>query len=252
MIIAKAYPVAIRSQRLNGFRAGCNASGFTLLEMSIVLLIMGLLLGSVMQPMGADLAERKHRQTLSQLVEIREALIGYASVHHRLPCPLNPTDANSGSSIQSVASECHLSHGYVPAAVLGISGHHDSGGFLTDGWGRPIQYHISLSDADSDGLADFTTAGEMRDVGMQNLAPEYEVCNGAGCPQLRANRVPAVLLSTGRTQSLSDDENENQDADNRFVSRDVDAVGTDQFDDIVIWLSGNILFTRLLQAQVLP
>lgn len=140
----------------------------------------------------------------------------------------------------------------MPAAALGLSGRYDSNGLLTDSWGLPIQYHVSLSDADSDGLADFTTAEEMRDVGMQNLSPEYEVCNSAACSQLRSNHIPAVLISTGKIQFSSADEAENQNSDSRFVSRDLDAVGNDQFDDIVVWLSGNILLTRLLQAHVLP
>lgn len=223
-------------------------SGFTLLEMSIVLLIMGLLLGSVMQPMGAGIVDRQRKETLSQLIDIREALIGYASVHHRLPCPvLNAPGGSIGSN-----TGCSVAHGYVPAAELGISGRFDVNGLLTDSWGRPIQYHVTLSDADSDGLADFTSVAEMRDVGMQNLSPDYEVCDDFTCSQLRANRVPVVLVSTGRKHTQSDDENENQNSDNRFVSRDLDVAGTDQFDDVVIWLSGNILFTRLLQAQVLP
>ena len=252
MTIVQKRCAAGNSQLFIRLRIGRNSSGFTLLEMSIVLLIMGLLLGSVMQPMGAGVIDRKRRQTLEQLIDIREALIGYASVHHRLPCPVGPAAVLNNANVQTVDSECLMSHGYVPAAVLGISGSYDSSGFLTDSWGIPIQYHVTLSDADDDGLSDFTTVQEMRDVGMQNLRPEYEVCNGAGCEQLRANRVPVVLLSTGRLQGLSDDENENQDSDSRFVSRDLDVVGTDQFDDIVIWLSGNILYTRLLQAQVLP
>ena len=252
MIIVEKNIAATAFQRLNRPCIRDHSGGFTLLEMSIVLLIMGLLLGSVMQPMGAGINDRKRQQTLGQLVEIREALIGYASVHHRLPCPIDSANSIAGSGAQAVESECHVSHGYVPAAVLGISGHHDDSGFLTDGWGMPIQYHVTLSDADDDGFSDFTTVEEMRDVGMQNLSPEFEVCNGAGCAQLRANRVPVVLISTGRVQNSSNDEIENQDSDSRFVSRDLDVVGDDQFDDIVIWLSGNILFTRLLQAHVLP
>lgn len=215
--------------------------------MSVVLLIMGLLLGSVMQPMGSGVIERQRKDTLAQLVGIREALIGFASAHHRLPCPVL-----AGGVAQQVTDICSVAHGYVPATVLGINGKYDSNGLLTDSWGVPIQYHISLSDADNDGLADFTTVAEMRDVGMQSLAPDYEICNSAACTQLRANRVPAVLVSTGLVQSQSGDESENQDADARFVSRDLDVVGNDRFDDIVVWLSGNILFTRLLQAHVLP
>ena len=228
-----------------------NCRGFTLLEMSIVLLIMGVLLGSVLQPIGAGILDRQRKETLKQLIDIREALLGYASVHHRLPCPV--TAANSGAgNTQLPTKKCLRRHGFVPAAILGISGRYNDDGLLTDSWGSPIQYHITLSDADNDGLADFTTAQEMRDVGMQNLSPEYEICNSSACTQLRANRVPVVLVSTGKNQTGSADEAENQNFDNRFVSRDPDAVGADQFDDLVIWLSGNILLTRLLQAHVLP
>ncbi len=225
-----------------------QVQGFTLLEMSIVLLIMGLLLGSVMRPMGSRIIERQRSETTDQLVTIREALIGYASVNHRLPCPI----AAATTSLQSIDSECHQMHGFVPAAVLGVTGQYNEAGLLVDSWGAPIQYHVSLSDADSDGLADFTTAHEMRDVSMQRLMPEFEVCNNTACGQLRANRIPAVLVSTGPAQSSSSDEAENQNSDRRFVSRDVDVVGADQFDDIVLWLSGNVLYTRLLQAHVLP
>ncbi len=223
-------------------------AGFTLLEMSIVLLIMGLLLGSVIRPMGSRILERQRSETLHQLVTIREALIGYAAVSHRLPCPI----ITAAAGAQSISDSCNVAHGYVPAALLGITGHYDTDGLLVDSWGAPIQYHVSLSDADNDGLPDFTSAHEMRDVSMQLLSPEFQVCDTAVCNQLRANRLPAVLVSTGAKQSGSSDEAENQNSNNTFVSRDLDLVGTDQFDDIVLWLSGNILYTRLLQAQVLP
>ena len=72
------------------------------------------------------------------------------------------------------------------------------------------------------------------------------------CNQLRANDLPAVLISTGAKNHGSTDELENLDGDRRFVNRDLDQSGNDQFDDIVLWLSGNILYTRLLQARVLP
>lgn len=221
--------------------------GFTLLEMSIVLLIMGLLLGSVMKPMGSRLVDRQRSDTTNQLGNIREALIGYAAVNHKLPCPLVVGAVSTpGNAV------CNVAHGYVPAAALGITGHFDDNGLLIDSWGSPIQYHVSLTDADSDSLSDFTTAGEMRDVSMQKLVPEFEVCDSASCGLLRANGLPVVLISTGSGGGTSADELENLDSDNRFVSRDLDVVGNDQFDDIVLWLSGNILYTRLLQAQVLP
>ena len=224
-----------------------RTTGFTLLEMSIVLLIMGLLLGSVMRPLGSASIERKRAETLRQLVEIREALIGYASTHRRLPCPIS-----SAADVAAVNASCQLAHGYVPSAILGLSGRYNHAGLLSDSWGRAIEYHVNLSDSDADGRADFTTPDQMREVGIQNLSPGYEVCDSSSCAQLRANRLPAVLVSTAGSRNSSADEIENTDSDDRFVSRDLDLVGPDQFDDIVLWLSGNILYTRLLQAQVLP
>jgi len=221
--------------------------GFTLLEVSIVLLIMGLLMGTVMRPMGADMNKRQRAETQQLLFEIRESLIGYAAVHHRLPCPVS-----SASEILTDDQVCTSAHGYVPAATLGLTGHYDTNGLLTDSWGNPVSYHVSLSDADGDGLPDFTTTQEMRNVGMQALNPEYQVCASSECELFRANNLPVVLVSTGSAAHASSDELENINADLTFVSRDIDQSGDDQFDDIVIWLSENILYTRLLQAHVLP
>ena len=220
-------------------------SGFSLLEMSIVLLIMGLLLGSLLRPFGTTLVEKKRRQTETQLYLIREALVGYASANHRLPCPLTDSSGNVGN--------CAVEHGYVPAATLGIDGRFDSSGFLVDSWGSPVRYSVSNADADDNGQPDFTTAGEMQYVGIQLLQPNFEVCtNAVNCNPLRANQVPVVISSNGPSSTGSLNELENTDGDNRFVSGSPDSAGTDQFDDIVVWLSENILYSRLIKAGVLP
>ena len=219
--------------------------GFSLLEMSVVLLIMGLLLGSLLQPFGATLVEKKRRQTETQLYLIREALVGYASANHRLPCPLTDSGSDAGN--------CGVQHGYVPAAILGIDVRFDADGYLIDSWGNPVRYSVSNSDADSNGSPDFTTASEMQAVGIQLLQPDFVICdNAASCKPLRANQVPVVISSGGPSSTESSDELENMDSDNRFVSRAVDAAGADQFDDIVVWLSENILYSRLIKAGVLP
>ena len=219
--------------------------GFSLLEMSIVLLIMGLLLGSLLRPFGTTLVEKKRRQTETQLYLIRESLVGYASANHRLPCPLTDSSGNVGN--------CAVEHGYVPAATLGIDGRFNDSGILIDSWGSPIRYSVSNSDADNNGRPDFTTAGEMQYVGIQLLQPNFEVCaNAVNCNPLRANQVPVVISSSGPFSTGSANELENTDGDNRFVSGAPDSAGTDQFDDIVVWLSENILYSRLIKAGVLP
>ena len=221
-------------------------SGFSLLEVSMVLLIMGLLLGSVVQPFGAQLLDRQRAQTRSQLYDIRDAVVGYIVANHRMPCPLNST----------ISSEqgCSSHHGFVPADTLGIEGSINEQGALLDSWGQPIFYSVTDTDSDGDGLADFTTVQGMQNAGMQELSPDFEICSAAaGCGRLRANQVPLVLVSSGsRVADLSTDELENTDLDNRFVSRDIDQSGDAQFDDIVVWLSESVLYAQLIQARVLP
>lgn len=221
-------------------------SGFSLLEMSVVLLVMGLLLGSVLKPFGAQMIERQRKATQVQLYDIRDALIGYVAANHRLPCPL--------VAAQNPAGDCSLTSGFIPAAELGLDGALNGNGLLVDSWGAPIRYSVSSADVDGDGQADFTTVDAIRQLGMQQLQADLEVCDSApGCTLLRANQVPVVLVSDGaNAQPRSDDERENSDGDNRFVSRDVDVVGDDQFDDMVVWLSENVLYTHLIQARVLP
>lgn len=222
--------------------------GFTLLEVAMVLLIMALLLASVLRPFGAQLEQRQRDDTMRTLLEVREAIVGFVAANHRLPCP-----AAMGASLEG---DCSVAHGFVPAAALGIDGAINEDGALIDAWNNPVRYSVSVSDVDADGQPDFTTVLEMRDIGMQYLRPEFEVCaDTSACARLRANRIPVVLVSTGangNSVNAGTDERENLDGNERFVSRDIDRVGDDQFDDIVVWLSGNILYSKMIQAGVLP
>jgi len=221
--------------------------GFTLLEVAMVLLILSALMASVMQPLGARFYERQRYQTQQRLYEVRDALIGFAAANHRLPCP-----AQSNSALEG---DCSASSGFVPSATLGVAGPADDNGLLLDSWNQPLRYSVTLADANADGLADFLTSHQIRDVGMADLKPDLQICQQAsGCGGMRANQVTAVVFSTGRNgaTTASTDELENLDADRRFVSRDLDQAGEQQFDDQVIWLSENVLYSKLIQAGVLP
>ena len=56
-----------------------HQAGFTLVEMAIVLMIVGLLLGGLLVPLSAQMEQRNVTETRKQLDEIQQALIGYAS-----------------------------------------------------------------------------------------------------------------------------------------------------------------------------
>lgn len=61
--------------------------GFTLTELAVVLVIVSLLMGGLLIPLGAQQEIEKRRATEQQLNNIRETLIAFGTVNMRLPCP---------------------------------------------------------------------------------------------------------------------------------------------------------------------
>jgi prepilin-type N-terminal cleavage/methylation domain-containing protein len=216
--------------------------GFTLVEMAIVLLIVTLLLGGLLMPLSAQVEQRKISETQKALDEIKEALIGFAIVNGRLPCPDNSGDGQEDACPTTSTSS---SGGNVPWVTLGTA----SG----DVWGRPYQYRVNGAFTATFLL---TTSGSGSGV--------LRVCTDSACGTLQGNNVPAVVYSSGKnggTQppgSLDELENTtlvaNPKFDRTFVSRVITEAGAQagEFDDIVVWLSPNILFNRLVAAGKLP
>ena len=64
-----------------------TAAGFSLVEMAVVLVIVGLLLGSLMMPLSAQMENQRRETTAAGVAEVGEALLGFAAVYRRLPCP---------------------------------------------------------------------------------------------------------------------------------------------------------------------
>lgn len=239
---------------LDSSRRRCH--GFTLLELAIVMTIVGYLIKQFVVPFGARLEQSRRTETRAQIELIIEASIGFAAANHRLPCPASTN--SSGFEL----SECSGADafGYVPVATLGLQGYLDAQGRLLDSWGSPILYSVSWSDHPDHGQfgqTDYTTTGEMSAVGMRYLSSNISVCQVAvqsTCPatQMLANQVPLIVLSTGRDISIQNHQSENQNGDSVFVHQPYSANSEIPFDDIVIWLSENLLFYRLIQAGVLP
>lgn len=233
--------------------------GFTLIEIAVVLLIITILMTGLIPTISSQIEQKQLNETRKQLDEIQQALIGYAIINERLPCPAtagsngaeSPADAASGTP-------CTLPYnGFLPAATLGIT-QVNSQGLAIDAWNNPIRYAVSTSA----GTNVFTTTGGMKATGISALNPDLLVCSTAtgttntscGGITLTPNKVPAVIISTGKNGGqaggTSQDEAANQDggASKTFVSHD----NSPTFDDIVIWISPNVLINRLIAAGKLP
>ena len=233
--------------------------GFSLVELAIVLLILGILGTSAILMFNAQVEAKLFADTQRTLDQAREAVMGFALRFGRLPCPA--TTVSGGVESPTTGGICTIdlnsgtptAPGFVPAVTLGL-GPTDPNGFLLDAWGNPIRYAVTRSNGDA-----FTTTNMMKTAGITNLNPDLTVCItriGATGPTCGAGRddikTPVVMFSTGKSfkavGTLGPDETENLNSaglgNKVFVSHEPGG----QFDDLVIWLSPNILYNRLIAA----
>lgn len=245
--------------------------GFTLVELAIVLVIVALLSGGLMMTVSAQMESVATSETQRRLNDARDALLGYAAANGRLPCPAAP--ATTGVELPAGGGNCtNPWDGFLPAITLGLSPT-NANGYAVDGWGNPIRYAATTDKAT--GLCAsscFTTTNGARIAwngsgAVLKLAPDLLVCNtstgmsGAGATAVCAagvdltNNAVAVVFSRGRNGALppvSSDEQANGNADRLFVSHTPTPAGANEFDDLVVWLSPNILYNRLIAAGRLP
>lgn len=238
-----------------------NDRGFTLLELSVVLLIAGLLLGGLLVPLSTQMEQGQRTQTQAQFDEAREVLYGFVLKNHRLPCPDCSTDtvgncddiaaadaAHIGDGAEDIIAGDNCAHqtGNLPWVTLGVLGN--------DAWGRRLTYYVTNT------FADTTTAGAGCTPDTLNVSfglctdGDVDIVAAAGTTNYVARDVPAIILShaangldTTRVHEL-----ENADADAIFVYRDFSGDATYGFDDMLIWISPHILRAKLLDAGILP
>lgn len=238
-------------------RRARRAQGFSLVEMAVVLVIVGLLLGSVIVPLSAHLDQRHYNETQQQINEIREALYGFAVVNGRLPRPA--TSATDGTENPVDCPSDAACTGFIPWTTLGVK--------KTDAWNKIIRYSATRDYARNGVPFTLTTSGnkkvQTRD-GAGNIS--YLIGSAGGCSPC----APAVVFSHGKNNwgtsedgtAVADGSATNADEDvnaatpttNSFFSRlpSVNPAGGGEFDDIVVWISPYILMNRMVSAGKLP
>lgn len=239
-----------------------HQNGFTLIEMAIVLFIVGLLLGGLLPTISSQIEQQHRNETRKQMDEIKEALIGFAIINGRLPCPADPAiatgQAGAGTERTPPCTNGN-STGVLPWATLGVN--------ETDGWGNRYTYRVSSDFSDTVGS---TTYGGCTPNPAPTLSTFAACSNGnldvrsaaSGGTSVAIN-VPAVIISHGKNStgaytqqgtqlpaSGNTDEQANSDgsANNNYISH----TPTPNFDDLVIWLSPNTLINRMVTAGKLP
>lgn len=247
--------------------------------MAVVLLVVTLLLGGLLVPLSTQVQQRKIGETQQMLDDIKEALIGFAashvdaSNHPYLPCPDVTNDGvEDRYTTGPNTGQCNASRGNLPWVTLGTTS--------ADSWGNRFRYQVTLNFAKSNAGFTLLTDGDI------NVATKYSDKNASWL----VTKSPALVMSFGpngygaihednSAQAVSPaqntDEANNLNPSNSgyltplsgtgYISRTPSAfqsaiacsdikpgVPFCEFDDMVTWLSPNILFNRMIAAGRLP
>lgn len=230
-------------------------SGFSLIEMAIVLLIVSTLLGGLLISVGATREISSRNSTETTLDEITEALYGFAQASGRLPCPA--TAASNGIEAPVGGGNCAQANGFVPSATLGLNGPLNADNLLMDSWLNPYRYSVSTGLGNAYTTTNFNSQAVSQLVGGADL----RVCDVAACTNVLADDLPAMVFSLGANfasfTSADEVENSGEATDSGYrMNNDNNFVSTgyieDSFDDILDWVSPSILISRLIAAGRLP
>lgn len=236
-------------------RAGSGAAGFTLLELAIVLMIVGLLLSSLMPPLSAQIDQRRYNESQQQIADIKEALIGFSVVHGRLPRPA--VSATDGTEKSASCADEEACTGFVPWVTLGVR--------KTDAWNKLIRY--SVTPAYANGAITLNSVATKRVMTRDNTGVGIYVVGAAGACTTEIRCAPAIVYSAGKNHwgfsedgtalpegpATNVDERTNANANTIFITRlQSSGPAGGEFDDIVTWLPTYVLMNRMVAAGRLP
>lgn len=217
-----------------------RAAGFTLAELAVVLVVIALLAGGLLAPVGARLDERNRRITAAQLQDIEQALIGFAIIHRRLPCPsLEADPAHPRYGLESPSPCDDAVEGRLPWRDLGLA--------ATDAWGGPRstaaapwsghwRYRVDRAYSRADAPITALT------VPLSNL--QIHDHDGRAITVASDSRAVAVVYSTG-PNLRADGRNASYSATHPAYQA---GEATADYDDLLLWIGQPLLIARLAQA----
>jgi prepilin-type N-terminal cleavage/methylation domain-containing protein len=164
--------------------------GFSLLEMSVVLLIIGIVTGSGMFMLTESLRQKQFNTTKERLALLQQTLLDFRRAFNRLPCPAYQTLAVSTSafgrenctpSAPDLYASGPIMSGMFPTKTLGLPDE-----YAFDGWGRRIVYTVDSA---------FINANAFNAVPLSDTTVRLVVQNQAGSN--KTDRAVYVLVSHG-------------------------------------------------------
>lgn len=224
-------------------------AGFTLIELAIAIVVIGLLLGGLLGPMSTRVEQQERAKTRALLEEIKEALLGYAAINGTLPCPsTQPDTANANYGLANVSCPGGATEdGYLPWRTLGIS--------ATDAWGRPrtlatdpwVGYWRYRVDRNFVGPTLITLTTLFSVDALSVVDPIGTPLTGT--PPAPPAELPVAIVFSAGGNRVPDGENAGYEASSGVYQGGSYSA---TFDDITIWIGRPLLFNRMIAAGRLP
>lgn len=230
--------------------------GFTLIEASIALVVVGLLIMGGVKLMTSSSDVSRYKSTEQQLLEIQQGLTSYYTQFRRLPCP----DVGADGMEDSISGGCSSNRGFLPHVTLGMGGNGDA-------WGERFKYVISpkfvLPDATPPTICYSTTMREVTGkvsiydltVPLPTTGPNITdfaafavLSTGKNGLQTNAGMTGAFTNNGGCT-SVNERERENCNDDSVLRTGTAMTDGNSViFDDMLVWIGDMQLVSLLRQT----
>ncbi|MBN8828155.1 MAG: type II secretion system protein [Sphingobacteriia bacterium] len=181
-------------------------NAFTLVELSIVLLITSIILGIVLAFVAEKTDADKLEETRYKIEQIDKAIRAYFIKNQKIPCPsdgtLAFTNSNFGVALRDTVNNYQCSNtlitsgsmklGMVPVRTLNLADE-----FATDSWGRRFTYAIIESCNCKSNEAGCATQNFESDFCGVNVADRITILGTSGGSTIMSDAV-LVIISHGR------------------------------------------------------
>ena len=256
-----------------------KVKGFSLVELTVVLAIVGIIFFSAIGGMGEKRAVQKQLESEQTLKSLKKSLLKFALINRYLPCP--DTD-NDGFENRNPDGTCGRDFGLIPYKDVGLTREE-----TFDAYTNNIRYAVHL---DADTLANTLSASAASYFGQVNpgdqpifdlattpptsnnvvganfytvCTPEVAVC-AVGQPSFTQTAV-VVLVAYNKIGPVGDNPlsadcaaaagtpaGDNCDVNNTYHQARLDAnpAAGDAFDDVIAYISGYELKSEILSPIV--
>ncbi len=228
-------------------------NGFSLIEMAIALAVIGFLAGGLLGPMSLAIDYKKFNYTDATLEQIKEALIGFAVINGRLPCPAKCSKYDDGNCFNGFYDASYVGkedksdivfceqEGYLPWADLGIGRY--------DAWDKPFYYRVdkNYSTNISANTSLQTDSNNILKIKYKQTGNNLTVTEASG-----NSRLIVIVLSYGKN-SVAESSNKITIAnDATYMQGDYNSNENNYFDDRLTWISKYTLTNYLAKTRELP